>query len=177
MASKLVAVVDTNSSKADEVAALRKMAQCAGEGSYLASLLTPQLLDWVEGQIELDLPPDIVAERQFQADKRVELMTEVSSLRKELADADRKAGWAAKEVEAAHQCEIDDLRGKLRYMSGLLDLSKERLQQESRKAHAYRDAVLYVWGFLSWMMGKRDEAERLVDRAKLKAFAMLAKVL
>lgn len=159
MASKLVAVVDTNSSKADEVAALHKMAQCAAQGSYLASLLTPQLLDWVQGQIEMDLPPDIMGERGFQADKRRELMTEVSSLRKQLADADRKAGWAARKVEHRHRAELAQEQGAANrearepvYWRGAAHLARD-------KAAAYRSALTLVWGLLQEMMDKRDEAE------------------
>lgn len=177
MTSKMVAVVDANSSKADEVAALRKMAQCAVEGSYLASLLTPQLLDWVDGQIEMDLPPDIMEQLGCQRDREREALTELSRVRQELADADRKAGWAAKKVEDRHQTELRNARQEVSATERAMRGWQDRWAAAYDKVEAHRDSVLYLWGFLCWMMGKRDEAERLVEQTKVKAFAMLAKVL
>jgi len=110
--SKMVAVVDANSSKADEVAAVRKMAQCAGEGSYLSSLLTPQLLDWVEGQIEMDCPPDIMEQLGWRREREQETLAELRRVRGELADADRKAGWAAKQKEKEHKRDLDNMRDR-----------------------------------------------------------------
>jgi len=175
--SKLVAVLDAKSSKADEVAALRKMAQCAGEGSYLSSLLTPELLDWVKGQIELDCPPDIMEQCNFRAEKQGELMSEIHGLRQQVASAHRDAGWAAKEVSKRHQRELADMQARFNQQRGTADYWQDEAQAARAKAEAYRDSVLWAWGWVGWLMVKRDEAECLIKETKVKAFAMLEKAL
>ena len=177
MASKLVAVVDAKSSKADEVAALRKMAECATEGSYLAMLLTPQLLDWVKGQIEMDMPPDIMESRTFQVEKRIEVEVELARVRQELADADRKAGWAAKKIAERHQRELEKMRDRAVCAEARQVRYWQAWETARAKSDAYRDSLLWAWGWVGWLMAKRDEAERLIEQTKVRAFAMLAKVL
>jgi hypothetical protein len=65
------------SSRAEEIAWLRKRAAQCDEGSYLAMLFTTPLLDWVEERIRHDLPPNLYGEYQ----RAMEEANEASQLR------------------------------------------------------------------------------------------------
>jgi hypothetical protein len=55
----MVKTLNALSTKDDELTTLHKMAEQAGEQSYLASFFRPELLDWVEQMVKQDFPPDV----------------------------------------------------------------------------------------------------------------------
>ena len=75
------------STKAEEIAAIRRLAWRCTSNTYLASLFTPDMMAWVEHQIEMDLPPDLFAT----------LVHQEQSFREMRQDRDN----AAKELEAS----------------------------------------------------------------------------
>jgi len=177
MPRKMVPVVDAHSTKTEEMASLAKMAQCAGRNSYLSSLFTPQFLEWVKGRMDMDFAPDIMEICRHKDEMRAQLRGELSRVHQELANADRKAGWAAQNVQDRHQQELAKMEGRLNRWRQSVDRWRDEAQAARARAEAYRSALTLVWGLLEDMIAKRDEAERDTEETKLKAFAMLEKAL
>lgn len=99
MANKMVRVVDAQSSKEDEIGAIKKMAECAGDGSYLASLFTPEFVGWVESRVRDDLPPNVwwtwQCDVKHAYDVQASLRDEVELLYKAARVRERVAGEGA----------------------------------------------------------------------------------
>jgi hypothetical protein len=55
----MTTTVNTQSTKAEEIAHLQAIAKTAGPGSYLSSLFNPKLIEWAVIQIKDDGCPDI----------------------------------------------------------------------------------------------------------------------
>lgn len=107
-----------NASKFEEIEWLRVVADSVPAASYLNSLLTERLIDWTEGQIRNDFPPDVLAEIDNQKAEVRKLQEEKRKLEEQLRDAGRQ---------------ID----KLRYNASIEAAENQRLrvaQQEARRA-------------------------------------------
>lgn len=74
--------INLNSSKADEVAFLRRLAKAIPDGTYLKALFTPALLGWVEQEISGDFTPDIMGRLDW-----VEKTTRDEAARQHAADS------------------------------------------------------------------------------------------
>ena len=78
--AKQIEILNGQSSKDEEKAALQKMAQCAGQGSYLNSLFTPEFINWVEQQIRDDGCCDLYGTLQAAYEETGRKMQEYAAL-------------------------------------------------------------------------------------------------
>jgi len=62
MSKVMIEKLDHNTSKSDEMTFIKKVREAAGTGSYMASFLTEELIQWLERQVDDDLSTDICSE-------------------------------------------------------------------------------------------------------------------
>lgn len=113
---KYVHVVSTASSKAEEWQTLMEMAACAERGSYLESLFSGELLNWVKDQMANDFPCDIMDHLRHASD--------------EVQEAQRlqaKAEAAVKHYEGT----IKDLEGSLARREELMNNQTALIRQRN----------------------------------------------
>lgn len=123
MTSKMIKVVGTSSTKDEEIRALQKMAECAGDGSYLASLFTPEFVGWIESQIRLGLPPNMWYTWQCEVkrayDGQATLRDEANLLDKAIRVHEAAARQMEKQSEREarnRELETKDLRAEIAAM-------------------------------------------------------------
>lgn len=75
-----VPILSYDSSKAEETAALGKMRQAAGEGTFLSRILSNELVDWAANQIANDFSCDIYSAYQSEVANKRRLSEECDQL-------------------------------------------------------------------------------------------------
>lgn len=154
-------LVDGSASKAEEMEILEKIAEKCGTNSYLLSLFTPDLIQWVRKQITDDVPPDMWAT----------LFMAQSCRDEKLADLERLVG-----EHAAYGKMLDVENERLRKENEEATALAERVEQKSRELAAalddYFGRLCAAEKLLSdvasvvadaWLKGKPVDPERLRD--------------
>jgi predicted nucleic acid-binding Zn-ribbon protein len=166
MTKKCFDVLVTASTKAEEIDTLRSFARSVcGDGSYLSSLFSNALLNWVEAQIKNDFPPDIMDVLADASTKLQEASTinsqwsaSFNSVTKKLASCEEQltnvSNIATDNLQKAFQ-ERDATVTKLneeitRWISNCDEVSHQRdeAQYDLRKAIAEKDRLIEKVCFL-----------------------------
>jgi septal ring factor EnvC (AmiA/AmiB activator) len=130
---------NSQSSKADEIAFLREVSESIGEGTYLKSLFTEDLLKWVESCIADDVSCNIRESFTYQVKQAYKVE---NNLRERI---DSLEATIDSQRESVKQCarRLDDMTRKYNETRAMLDKAHEDLEylnhelQESDK-ESYR---------------------------------------
>lgn len=146
--SKFMVNVSAESSKADEVNAIGKIAANMPSGSYLSSLFTQDLVDWVSEQIRWDFTPDLLGNMQHAIEQSDEKLALANAAIRDSEIMQRRLERKVEELEAA----LDEANGKADRLA--VALSDERsafdrsavaadqaLQRERNRVARYRTAM------------------------------------
>lgn len=79
----MTAALDARSSKQDELNALMGMAKQAGEGTYLSSLLSQELVDWTWNQMREDGSCDVMDALRFAVTEQAKRAGELAAARQQ----------------------------------------------------------------------------------------------
>ena len=97
--------LESNSTKADEIAALQELVTQVPIGTYLADLFTPRLAEWAKAHITDDFPPDVMEYLDDETRQNTEYAKTISELQAELEKTKR---YWEQDAEKLH-VEIDQL--------------------------------------------------------------------
>jgi len=82
MATKNIAPLTSNASKQAEIFWLEQVANAVGDNTYLKSLFTPELIEWVTEQIKSDISCDLYGAMLYRRDAEIARLTaEVETLK------------------------------------------------------------------------------------------------
>jgi hypothetical protein len=154
-------VVDSGSSKAEEIAALHKMRDCAGEGSYLSSLFSSELVATVERRIRDDVSADVLADMLAEIDRNRMFACD---LRIEIVDLKRRI--EAERRESARR--IEELEREAERSSEATDYWLGKFKHASYNLYQVRSLVHELWRLLTKIMAERTQAEEQTERVLAK---------
>lgn len=149
--------VPSSASKADEMAALRKVATIFEPGTYLADLFSPALIEWVQTQLDNDFPPDIFsvidssAQNLMEAEQRARNLTD--QLRAVTDDAVRKIEALNAEINLKVEF-IDRVRDDREEWKEAYLTETERLTEERAKSASLENEVTKLKARLYDLMDK-----------------------
>jgi len=134
---KRITIVNGQSTKDEEKATLRKMAECALPGSYLASLFTPEFINWVEQQIRDDGCADLFGALTEEYKREGLKMQEIGALDSQV----RNNRYVVEQKDK----QIADLQGRLQQVAEdgaerlrIANRFNESLREENEKTVALR---------------------------------------
>jgi hypothetical protein len=120
-------------SKVDEIATLERFAKEAGDQTFLASLLSPDLIKWFSSQIRLDISCDIIKDYEYQTKQAQEAQAQVEGVKAELASVRKDYQGVIDALTLANvQAKVDTER----YAKGIDQLRQRCEVAETRLAAA-----------------------------------------
>lgn len=119
-AKRLTISVSHTSSKADEIQQLAKIAKAIPAGTYLASLFTPQLVEWFSTQVHQDLPPSVTDHFRYLQEELARSVSERQDTINAMENHKRTLNTRIKTLE-----------GMLQSAEAEIELKSQRIQHQA----------------------------------------------